>query len=114
MVSYTAYYVSQMLTLICLNPCCSGQWSRTFSHFQENGIVSSSLNPCCSGQWSRTLQGVKPEVHKFVVLILVVVDNGLVHDIDYEDIYDNINVLILVVVDNGLVHLNYQSYLCCF
>ena len=40
------------------------------------------LNPCCSGQWSHTI------VHLLVllnflmsVLILVVVDNGLVHEI---------------------------------
>ena len=62
-----------------LNPCCSGQWSRTFINLNtyyyeinvlilvvvDNGLVlycqrqvSSStgcLNPCCSGQWSRTL-----------------------------------------------------------
>ena len=38
------------------------------------------------------------------VLILVIVDNGLVHD-EYEawDTADTI-VLILVIVDNGLVH----------
>ena len=36
-----------------LNPCCSGQWSRT----DDDGNVTfggGSLNPCCSGQWSRT------------------------------------------------------------
>ena len=61
-----------------LNPCCSGQWSRTinFNNFKsttanvlilvvvDNGLVQffdfgtrnllESLNPCCSGQWSRT------------------------------------------------------------
>ena len=67
---------------ICLNPYCSGQWSRTtreatpeeirmrvlilivvdnglvltnamFDGFKRN--VDTSLNPYCSGQWSRTL-----------------------------------------------------------
>ena len=42
-----------LLQLICLNPYCSGRWSRT----TNNGSVS---------------------VH-FTVLILVIVDNGLVH-----------------------------------
>ena len=60
-----------------LNPCCSGQWSRTYQRklvgtihkvlilvVVDNGLVliqminfnnfKSSLNPCCSGQWSRT------------------------------------------------------------
>ena len=41
-------------------------------------LLGLSLNPCCSGQWSRTrlvsLLKVLP-----TVLILVVVDNGLVH-----------------------------------
>ena len=37
----------------CLNPCCSGRWSRTDS---QNGFAHGkrSLNPCCSGRWSRT------------------------------------------------------------
>ena len=36
-----------------LNPCCSGQWSRTMI---RNILATSSpcLNPYCSGQWSRT------------------------------------------------------------
>ena len=61
-----------------LNPCCSGQWSRTaLEEFDakeiesvlilvvvDNGLVPvrvilkkwwiPGLNPCCSGQWSRT------------------------------------------------------------
>ena len=37
------------------------------------------------------------------VLILVVVDDGLVHINDYEYPYNHVNVLILVVVDDGLV-----------
>ena len=38
----------------CLNPCCSGQWSRTVAAESESKCVK-RLNPCCSGQWSRTL-----------------------------------------------------------
>ena len=36
-----------------------------------------SLNPCCSGQWSRTERRF-PYLCRGPVLILVVVDNGLV------------------------------------
>ena len=36
-----------------------------------------SLNPCCSGQWSRT-QVNCPSIDDTRVLILIVVDNGLV------------------------------------
>ena len=64
-------------TIPGLNPCCSGQWSRTLCHLLlvcqlvvlilvvvDNGLVLNELNadawkqmrlnPCCSGQWSRT------------------------------------------------------------
>ena len=37
-----------------LNPCCSGQWSRTTEYLLADGSKAVSLNPCCSGQWSRT------------------------------------------------------------
>ena len=36
-----------------LNPCCSGQWSRTVNHSAMTA-AQIGLNPCCSGQWSRT------------------------------------------------------------
>ena len=39
-----------------------------------------SLNPYCSGQWSRTKIMIFHCV-KVHVLILIVVDNGLVHDL---------------------------------
>ena len=63
---------------MCLNPYCSGQWSRTYKPFiskdlwqevlilivVDNGLVQlvhiinsnrlQCLNPYCSGQWSRT------------------------------------------------------------
>ena len=78
MVSYTENLKKQLAELNGLNPCCSGQWSRTFPDSVElttrqmvlilvvvdNGLVPSNLlrfngiysclNPCCSGQWSRT------------------------------------------------------------
>ena len=61
---------------IGLNPCCSGQWSRTARQIAD-ATNQTSLNPCWSGQWSRTLKHlVKPSLAG--VLILVVVDNGLV------------------------------------
>ena len=64
------------------------------------------LNPCCSGQWSRTISvGKNGAVNH--VLILVVVDNGLVHDAAPVIELGN-NVLILVVVDNGLVQGRWQ------
>ena len=44
----------------------------------ENG-----LNPCCSGQWSSTQLTSRVLVYFNNVLILVVVDNGLVHDLCY-------------------------------
>ena len=40
-------------------------------------VNAESLNPCCSGQWSRTVECAGFH-HSSKVLILVVVDNGLV------------------------------------
>ena len=64
--------------VVCLNPYCRGQWSRTFQKRYErceshevlilivvdNGLVQQNqpvakyglicLNPYCSGRWSRT------------------------------------------------------------
>ena len=53
---------------------------------QQSGAISAiaawCLNPCCSGQWSRTSDNGE---HMLImhVLILVVVDNGLVHSKTY-------------------------------
>ena len=61
------------------------------------------LNPYCSGQWSRTLNFMIMLQIKAVVLILIVVDNGLVHrDKNLVTSMPRL-VLILIVVDNGLV-----------
>ena len=43
-----------------------------------------SLNPCCNGRWSRTAFH-NESICSLRVLILVVMEDGLVH------IYDNIN-----------------------
>ena len=40
--------------------------------------ISDCLNPYCSGQWSRTSNCATGEVIDLTVLILIVVDNGLV------------------------------------
>ena len=58
----------------CLNPCCSGRWSRTLSE----QISLQCINPYCSGQWSRTLTTAYQAVKLPSVLILVVMEDGLV------------------------------------
>ena len=45
---------------------------------QVLNVIPLCLNPCCSGQWSRTRLGEFGKQMVFEVLILVVVDNGLV------------------------------------
>ena len=113
-----------------LNPCCSGQWSRTATGeitFAESDV---SLNPCCSGQWSRTGILLKLLKKQEIVLILVVVDNGLVLAVkagkkslpslnpccsgQWSRTHTRLNtiklaVLILVVVDNGLVQASFTN-----
>ena len=64
--------------MVCLNPCCSGLWSRTDDEALEDTILE--------------------------VLILVVVDYGLVRD-DIAFMAMATDVLILVVVDYGLVRI---------
>ena len=41
-------------TADCLNPCCSGRWSRSY-RYDCLRCSPISLNPCCSGRWSRRL-----------------------------------------------------------
>ena len=62
------------------------------------------LNPYCSGQWSRTHGTKNASPVKRVVLILIVVDNGLVHSVELTTRQMS-RVLILIVVDNGLVRI---------
>ena len=62
--------------------------------------IEGGLNPCCSGQWSRT--AIWRFTHGcYNVLILIVVDNGL-EPIAAEVTEVVAEVLILIVVDNGL------------
>ena len=74
--------------IACLNPYCSGQWSRTILVFHlglivvsvlilivvDNGLVQTihltgeveivGLNPYCSGQWSRTFKASATDLKK--------------------------------------------------
>ena len=59
------------------------------------------LNPYCSGQWSRTNFKSNNQSNNNV-LILIVVDNGLVPTVNANGEFVGF-VLILIVVDNGLV-----------
>ena len=70
--------VINKIRILCLNPCCSGRWSRTrLMAATDEGAAR--LNPCCSGRWSRTGDNVQLNAEeRTIVLILVVVDDGLV------------------------------------
>ena len=51
--SRTGQYIIMDTSKTRLNPYCSGRWSRTQNCFAtERGVES--LNPYCSGRWSRT------------------------------------------------------------
>ena len=88
---------------MCLNPCCSGRWSRT-------GLVSM----CQTIEYIVLILVVVEDgfvlvddklvkTNSFSVLILVVVEDGLVLICSIDYIVDTIFVLILVVVEDGLV-----------
>ena len=70
--------VMLILQLVRLNPCCSGRWSRTFL-IGKRYCQTICLNPCCSGRWSRTQILPICRLKICLVLILVVVEDGLVH-----------------------------------
>ena len=60
------------------------------------------LNPCCNGRGSRTANAFTVSTSVSLVLILVVVDDGLVHNYGFKESYCRV-ALILVVVDVGHV-----------
>ena len=62
--------------LTSLNPCFSGGWSRRFS-FIKNANPEESLNPCFSGGWSRRKDVLRGHTYTYLVLILVLVEDGL-------------------------------------
>ena len=73
------------------------------------------LNPCCSGRWSHTWLRSFCSFYPTIVLILIVVDDGLVHFANFKSNSQSSNVLILIVMEDGLVqvvqHLfRYSSY----
>ena len=55
-----------------------------FSNFKSN---SKCLNPCCSGRWSRTHLPYNICIY-CIVLILVVVEDGLVPELNNAIIFD--------------------------
>ena len=75
--SRTIVLVFILKLLHSLNPCCSGLWSRT-SLWQVIMEISTCLNPCCNGRWSRTRLMVLASILAGHVLILIVMEDGLV------------------------------------
>ena len=61
------------------------------------------LNPCCSGQWSRTYLYTLCNRIYMVVLILIVVEDDLVPRVIHRVQTTISLVLILIVVEDGLV-----------
>ena len=62
------------------------------------------LNPYCSGRWSRTLLLSSSKYVVSLVLILIVVEDGLVRWLQMGRHVQR-GVLILIVVEDGLVHI---------
>ena len=85
----------------CLNPYCSGLWSRT-SLWQVIMEISTCLNPCCNGRWSRTRLMVLASILAGHVLILIVMEDGLVL-LSWRSLIYRSGVLILIVMEDSLV-----------
>ena len=67
------------------------------------GEIVGSLNPCCNGRWSRTELNKIRKTAGRSVLILVVMEDGLVHMRSDSTLVSCLAVLILVVMEDGLV-----------
>ena len=65
-------------------------------------IICNCLNPCCSGRWSRRRDSLVYWKRNQCVLILVVVEDGLGETEAKNKVYNPQAVLILVVVEDGL------------
>ena len=77
MVSYTLMLLSVKLIIVLILVVVDNGLVPSGDRFATS--IVSSLNPCCSGQWSRTIYLLIFKIRRTYVLILVVVDNGLVH-----------------------------------
>lgn len=66
------YYQTEII------PYCSGRWSRTLSTGSQLHSKT-RLNPYCRGRWSRTDYWKFKLITEVRVLILIVVEDGLVH-----------------------------------
>ena len=111
---------------MCLNPYCSGRWSRTPSLFLaslrsravlilivvEDGLVQGftvslpdsveCLNPYCSGRWSRTL-ALWQLINKFFSLNPYCSGRWSRTNLALRQVSMGAAVLILIVVEDGLV-----------
>ncbi len=65
-------------------------------------VLLRCLNPYCSGRWSRTVELTTRQMTREAVLILIVVEDGLVRTAVTEFLKVR-GVLILIVVEDGLV-----------
>ena len=87
-----------------LNPCYDGRWPRTFKIVTIMKItVKGGLNPCYDGRWPRTRRDSTLENLQYSVLILVMMEDGLVHTRLNTIKLAACGVLILVMMEDGLV-----------
>ena len=87
---------------MCLNPYCSGRWSRTGSKCRHAKKAAMGLNPYCSGQWSSTLS-TGSQLHSKTRLNPYCSGRWSRTTIHARSLLDPKLVLILVVKENGLV-----------
>ena len=87
----------------CLNPYCSGQWSRTQACYLWTKVCYSVLILIVVDNGLVPSNHCTQRLYIGEVLILIVVDNSLVPIVASVRAYDVNGVLILIVVDNSLV-----------
>ena len=86
-------------SLLSLNPCSTGRWSRRTEKSCAPTTAKKSLNPCFTGRWSRSTNNLNDYGNERRVLILVLLEDGLGEGLIVSYF---VFVLILVLVEDGL------------
>ena len=60
-----------------LNPCFNGRWTRSLLFHKWQSRFLHGLNPCFNGRWTRSSVTQSHIIGTFVVLILVLMEDGL-------------------------------------
>ena len=89
MASENLLAITLRLLPLSLNPCSCGRWLQRNALKVLKSKIYDCLNPCSCGRWLQSSRGNLPKGSIFLVLILVLVEDGFrvseVNDPDYDE-----------------------------